>query len=234
MNMQAFRNEHDFPRPDMNAIRHYRTIIAQRAGSQSGGILREQQLVILDLVYRVDAELLKLLDGVRVSLGSVDIEEYRIALRKLDHDGRTSAENLAFVAYQQELASEMTRGVETARNLAERLNLNISSLLSAPLVDTHAPVAHAHSLMLSAGPLLEERHKRALEFLLEDLEGALHVAQARGDYVDEINKVLSPLTFFFDNVLESEQDVIQTAEEFHGRVSQLLGYLEGVRNEWQG
>jgi hypothetical protein len=234
MNMQTLQNPYTFPRPDFGAVQRHRKVLSQSAGSQIAGVLREQQLAILDQVYRVDAAIIKTLDGICASLGDVDIEDYRVAIRKLDHEGRTDAENEAFLSYQRELANDMNSGVVTTRGYVDVLSSNLSSLLAAALADTREQVVHAQSLLSSAGPLLDEPQTRHLEFLLEDLKGPLHMAAARREYVDEIDKILSPLRFFCDNVLTSGRDVIQVADEFQKQVDELLSYLRDIRNEWKG
>jgi hypothetical protein len=222
-----------FPQPDLAGIKHYREVITQCAAIQGLGHLRAQLLTVLDRVYQVDTKAITMLDGVASSLGNLDIETYRAALQALERDGRTLEENLAFVSYQEQAASDFLDRLRIARGYVDALNRCVDSLAAAELADTRESIRHAEALLASAGMQGTESDRRPLNYLLEDLKGAASAADARRGYVDAVNALMSPVVFFCHSVPASGQTGLQLVEDFQRRARELDDYLQAARRQWQ-
>lgn len=222
-----------FPQPDFAGIKHYREVINHCAGIQGVGHLRTQLLTVLDRVSQVDTKVITMLDGVGSSLGNLDIETYRTALQALERDGRTLEENLAFVSYQEQAASDFLNRLRIARGYVDALSRCVDSLAAAELADTRESIGHAEALLASAGLRGDESDRRSLDYMLEDLKGAARAAEARRGYVDAVNALMSPVIFFCHSVLASGQTGLQLVEDFQRRARELVDYLQAARRQWQ-
>ena len=231
MTLDASRNHHSFPRPDLNALSQYREVVAQCAGAQGTGLLRSQILAVLDRIYLVDTEIITMLDGVSGTLRGVETEAYRKVMRELEREGRTAQENQALLSYQEQAMGELQGGIRTAGEYLAAFNRHLSSVLAADIMDTRDMAGHAESLLVGIAPLGEQSHSRSLAFLLEDLKGPLRVSDARSGYVEEITKLTSPVAFFCDNILDSSGP--QIADEFQSRAAELISYLQTMRRQWR-
>lgn len=220
-----------FPLPDFQAIRLHREAMRRSIDWSSEGVLRAQQLVILDGLDRTDTKMLGFLDEVRTSFHALDIRSYTNAIRQLDRDSRTQEQNLAFVRYQHEAAAEMLGLVESVRGSLGRLDGMLCVLKTAPL-DAAQQMTHVRSVL--ENPPVSESQQHSAVFLLEDVQAAVDMAAARRDYLDEVEKTLIPIRFFCEMVIDSGEDVIQVASRFHRRVDELGDYLSKVREGWQG
>ena len=219
-----------FPLPDFEAIRLYRQAMRRSIDSSSDGALRAQQLVILEGLDRTDTKALEFLDEVRTSFRALDIRSYVDAIRQLDRDSRTVEQNIAFVRYQQEAATEMLGLVESVRGSLGHLDITLSALKNAAL-DTALQVKRIRALL--EDPTVSESRHPSLDFLREGLQAAVDMAGARSDYLDEVERMLVPVRFFCQMVFDTGEDVVQVASGFQQRVDELGDYLWMVRQEWR-
>lgn len=221
-----------FPRPDFEAVRRYRQAMSRSIGSSGEGVLRAQQLAILDALERTDAKVLEVVDAVRTNFQALDLTVYTVAIRQLDHDTRTPEQNLAFVRYQQEAADEMYRLVESVRKSLGLLDAALTALQTAVLANTTEQVKCIRSLL--DDPLLSDSQRYSLGFLLEDMQGAANMASARCGYLDEVQRMLVPVRFFCQSVFDSGDDVIEVVKVFQQRIDELGSYLSELRKQWPG
>lgn len=233
MTVTLSSKRHSFPRPDLAGIRRYREVITQCASVQGAGLLRTQLLTVIDRMYRVDTEVITMLDGVSGSLGNLDIETYRVALRALERDGRTLEENLAYVSYQEQAANDFLGRLRIARGYLDALSRCVDSLATAEVADTRESVRHAEGLLAGAGLLGDESHRRSVEHMLEDFKGAARAVDARQGYLDAVNALMTPLEFFCHSVLASGQTGLQLVEDFQRHAREVVDYLQAARRGWQ-
>jgi hypothetical protein len=233
MTITVSGKRHPFPRPDLAGIQRHREVITQCAGGQGVGLLRTQLLTVLDRVHRVEAAVIRMLDGVRVNLEDVDIEAYQVVVQALGREGRTLTENLALVSYQEQTVNDFLGRMQSAQGYLDALNDCIESLATAEIADTQEAIGHAEALLAGAGLLGNESHRRSLEYLLEDLKGAARASDALRGYVDAVKALKSPVEFFCQNVQASGQTGLQPAEEFQRHAMDLVEYLRAVRREWR-
>ncbi|MEG5266947.1 hypothetical protein TRP66_21895 [Pseudomonas sp. JDS28PS106] len=219
-----------FPQPDFAAIRRHRQAIRSSVDSSDEGRLRAQQLAILSAMDRADVKTLEFLDKVRTTFQAFDMRTYTKALRQLDHGARTPEQNLAFLRYQQEAVAEMYGLVESVRSSLGFLDEALSALKSAVLVDVGEQMKRTRLLL--EDPLLDPPRRRELGFLLEDLQGAMNMAGARSDYLEEVERMLVPVRFFCQIVFDTGEDAVQVASGFQQRVDELGDYMWTVRQAW--
>lgn len=220
-----------FPQPDFAAIRRHRQVIRSSIDSSNEGRLRVQQLAILSAMDSADVKTLEFLDQVRMTFQTLDMRTYTKAIQQLDHDARTPEQTLAFLRYQQEAVAEMHGLVESVRRSLGLLDEVLSALKSAVLVDVGEQIKRTRLLL--EDPLLDPSHRRELDFLLEDLQGAMNMAGARSDYLEEVERMLVPVRFFCQMVFDTGEDAVQVASGFQQRVDELGDYLWTVRQGWR-
>jgi hypothetical protein len=233
MNIDVSRPSHSFPQPDFEAIGNHRSVVAQYAGAQGAGSLRDQLLTVLERVYVVDVEIITMLDGVCGSLRGIDMEPYRAAMQELEREGRTQQENLALLAYQEQAVNELLGGLRNARAYLDTLNQHLLSVEKAIISDTRELAGYAELLLKGISAFSEESHRRTLEFLVEDMKGPPRVDEARRGYVEEINKLLSPVEFFCHSVSAPGQAGIQRLDDFQHHATELMEYLQRLRRNWR-
>lgn len=224
---------HPFPGPDLARVQLHRDVITRCAGGQGVGLLRTQLLTVLDRVYRVDTEVITMLDGVCGSLDDVVIGAYRVALQTLERDGRSLEENVTSVSYQGQAVNDFHGRLRIAQDYLDALNGCVDSLATAEVVDTRESIRHAEALLAGTSLLGNESHRRSLEYMLEDLKGAARAVDARRGYMDAVNALKAPVEFFCHSVLVSGQTGLQLVEDFQRRARELVDYLQAARKEWR-
>lgn len=220
-----------FPMPDLSRIESCRAMMTEFASSQVLTELRQPLLEMLECLHRVDAQVLRVLDGVSSELRSVDIEEYRSAVATLDKEGRTERENRAFIHFQQEVAEELQRGMQAARHHVRTLDESLSALARVSIADNPGKMKHIEELL--AGMKWDDVRKRSLERQLQDLKGPLLVARARQGYIHEVEKLVFAMYGFLEGVLQASPHVIQRADDFQQHASVLVDYMQTLRRDWK-
>lgn len=218
--------------PDAGLIAQIRREITLGASRQQEDYFplgRQQLLEVLSSVSNVDAQVLQLIDGIRVCLGGIDISDYRNAIQRLDKPDRTEEENLAFLQYQQEIANVLMQAVEMARRHVAALGVSLNVLQRLVVDDNRVLISELES-RLGNQPAGEPD---VLVLLLEELRGPGQVAVARDRYAHEISKLIVAMGDFFDNVLEGRPGVIQRAEDFAHHAGRLLADLQRLRDSWE-
>lgn len=233
MNIDRSGTTRSYPRPDLAAITRHRSVMAQCAGAQTAGVLRDQLLTVLDRVYVVDVEIITMLDGVCASLRSVELEPYRAAMRELEREGRTQQENLALLSYQEQAVNELLGGMRNARGYVDALTGHLASVEAAVVNDTRELARNAERQLEGVSAFSDEARRRTLEFYLEDMQGPLRVDEARRGYVDEIKKIISPVEYFCHNALGEVEPGIRLADDFQLHAAELVDYLQRLRREWR-
>jgi len=219
--------------PDAGLVAQIRREITLGASRQTENyfpLCRQQLLNVLSALSGVDAQVLQLIDGLRVCLGNIDISDYREALQRLDKPDRTEQENRAFVGYQEEIATVLMQAMGEARQYVDALDGSLQILASRP-IELNQPLIFQLESRLGNDPA--GRPGALMPGLLEELKGPRQVAFARDGYVHEIRKLTLALAYFFDNVLKGPLNTIKGAEEFTRHAGTVLTGLQRLRDNWE-
>lgn len=211
-------------------IRREITLGASRQTQDYFPLCRQQLLEVLSALSGVDAQVLQLIDGLRICFGSIDISDYRNALQTLDKPDRTEQENRAFVGYQEEIATVLMQAMGEARQHVDALDGSLRALANGP-IELNQPLIFQLESRLGNDPA--GRPGALMSGLLEELKGPRQVAFSRDCYVHEINKLIVAIGYFFDNVLEAQAEVIQRAEDFSRNADSLMAELQRLRDNWE-
>lgn len=220
------------PLPDIDALERHRHDLSRAATAQGAlnwPALSNQLLEVLEKVSEVDAATLMLIDGIDACLSNIDIGPYQSGIQKLDKPGRSAAENLALLGFQEEIAGMLEEGLAQGREYLRTLDASLSALSASFIEDARAPILQLQTRLGSMSGV----HAQSVRTRLAQLQEALQVRQSRAGYVHEISKLMFAVNYFFDNVLEGGADVIQRAEDFLRHSDELVDYLRELRGRWK-